>query len=290
MRVLFKGQSYIVILADEKEVAKAQSKGLFIQRGNELYTKDGKKVIVTSSPIEAHGNFQNCNRLSNPFPYIASMVKEDDMVVYAYGSVNNIRGSMVFTNWHVVDKAVKAKLCNMGVQLALINEWRPRLIPYWAYALLQWIQRYIPVKPLYSFFDYAQLTAGYDIQDIVKWSITPNLVYTAGTCNDVNEQNCVGVALPIPLPGYVAPPPVDLPLDYIGYCTYWGYEFSGRIIDYGESTVWYDDGVAVFKNAYLLNFFGKPGIPGCSGSPVIVNTRGVRSSVSFTVDIKPISE
>jgi len=46
----------------------------------------------------------------------------------------------------------------------------------------------------------------------------------------------------------------------------------------------------VFKNAYLLNFFDKPGIPGCSGSPVIVNTRGVRSSVSFSVDIKPISE
>ena len=36
MRVLFKGQNYIVVLADEREVAKAQSKGLFIQRNGEL--------------------------------------------------------------------------------------------------------------------------------------------------------------------------------------------------------------------------------------------------------------
>ena len=84
MRVLFKGQSYIVVLADEEEVAKAQSKGLFIQRGNELYTKDGKKVIVTSSPIEAHGNFQACNKLSNPFPYIASMINERDKIGRAH--------------------------------------------------------------------------------------------------------------------------------------------------------------------------------------------------------------
>jgi hypothetical protein len=189
----------------------------------------------------------------------------------------------------VVDKAVKTKLCNTGVQLALVHEWRPKIIPYWAYTLIQWAQRYITIKPFYSFFDYAQLTAGYDIQDITKWSITPNLVYTAGTCKDVNKQNCIGVALPIRLPGYAPPPPGNLPLDYIGYCTYWSYEFSGRVIDYGESNIWYEDGVAVFKNAYLLNFFDKPGIPGCSGSPVIVNMRGVRSSVSFSVDIKPIS-
>ena len=292
MRVLFKGLNYVVYYATEDEVAKAQKSGLFIQREGQLYTKDGKRVIITSSPIEAHSGDSPCNKPNNPFPYIYARVVEDSYIASAYGSVNNIDGSYVYTNWHVVNGSSKLKLCNMNIGLSEFKLWKPKIIPYWAYALLTFIQKYIPIKPPYSFFDYAELIAPFTVQDLVNWRIKPNLVYTAGTCSDVNQQNCIGVALPIPVAGLSSPPPRELPLPYQGYCTYWGYEFNGQIIDYGESTIYYDDGVAVFKNTYLLNFYNKPGIPGCSGSPIVVgqNTTsdGVASRVSVNVSISKV--
>ncbi len=293
MKLVFKGLKYVVYYASEDEVAKAQKSGLFIQREGQLYTRDNKKVIIVSTPIEAHDSNQPCNRGSNPFPYIYAKVMDNGYVVSAYGSVNLIRGSMIYTNWHVIDNASKIKLCNNGVTLVESKIWRPRIVPVWAYSLVTWVQKYIPqIKLPYSFFDYAELIAPFDVQDLLNWSIKPNLVYTAGTCSNVNQQNCIGVALPIPLIGAYAPPPSDLPMPYIGYCTYWGYEFNGNIIDYGESTVYYEDGVAIFKNAYLLNFFNKAGIPGCSGSPIVVNYGNssdvIGSRVSVSVNVRKV--
>lgn len=293
MKLVFKGLKYVVYYASEDEVAKAQKSGLFIQREGQLYTRDNKRVIIVSAPIEAHDSNQSCNRSNNPFPYIYAKEIDGDYIVSAYGSVNNINSNMIYTNWHVINNASKIKLCNNGVTLVESRIWKPKIIPLWAYSLITWIQRYIPqVKPAYSFFDYAELIAPFDVQDLLNWSIKPSLVYTAGTCSDVNQQNCVGVALQIPLPGAYAPAPSDLPVQYTGYCTYWGYEFNGEVIDYGESTVYYEDGVAVFKNAYLLNFFDKAGIPGCSGSPIIVKYNNqsdvIGSRVSVSVSIRKV--
>jgi hypothetical protein len=287
MRILFKGRDYVVILADDRELTKAQRSGIIIQREGQLYTRDGRKVIITSTPIEPHSS---CNRLSNPMPYISDKVKDNDFFLTAYGSVNMIKSNLVYTNWHVVDKVGEIKLCNLGISLALQKVWKPNVIPYWAYALVTWLQKYIPIKPRYSFFDYAELHAPYSVDDIVNWRITPNLVYTAGTCSDVNQQNCIGVALPIPIPGIQQP--INIPTDYIGYCTYWGYGFTGKVMDVGEATVYYEDGVAVFMYAYLLNFYDKPGIPGCSGSPIIVynkpNQDSLASKVTVTVNVREI--
>ena len=288
MRIIFKGRDYVVIFANDRELTKAQKSGIIIQREGQLFTRDGKKVIITSTPFESH---QSCNRLSNPMPYISDKVKEDDFFLTSFGSVNMIKSNIVYTNWHVVSNPGEIRLCNLGIALALQKVWKPEIMPYWAYVIISWLQKYIPqIKPKYSFFDCAELHAPYAVDDIVNWRITPNLVYTAGTCGLPTQQNCVGVALPIPIPGIQQP--TNLPVDYIGYCTYWGYEFTGKIIDIGESTVYYEDGIAVFKYAYLLNFYNKAGIPGCSGSPIIIynkpNSDVLASKVSVSVNIREV--
>lgn len=256
MKLIFRGSRVVVYLASEREIRSMVEKGLVAQREGKYIDKNGREVIFVNKPFRSWG-----------------FVKTLGPGFEAFGSVNAINGINFSTNWHVIEGWNRIQYCENEsncVDAYPVFIFKPIILPRIVYEIAYLIRRLFKFRIHFgsSLYDYAILATSKPLGEWVK----AQLIYTAGTCDSLNETDCLGVALKIPSIAFdygLAQPNTITIGDTVGIdCTFHNFTTTANVIDIGEADVWYNSGVATFDIAYLLKFTGKPGIPGCSGSPV----------------------
>jgi len=247
-KVLFQGTRTVVVQLKPGLTAQdLVNQGVFIQGVDGLYTKDGKRVIISKGPFV---------RMMKP-----RLVSDRGL---CGGSVFEIVDNTVKTAAHVLECVDRLLVDNRKYVITNKKLWAPKAYPSWLWAIF----KAFDVKPISS-YDYGEA-------EIVNYSGTPynattppyKAIYVAGNCHDVRDVDCLGIALATPdMPFATLFELVDRQL--ILDCTYWNYTALAWGVDIGESFVDYGGGkYALLKPALLLRFLDKSGIPGCSGSMV----------------------
>lgn len=246
-KVIFKGDDYIVLkLGRDVTVQSLIEDGFLVMRDDKLYTRDGKKVIISESDF---------------FRYDPKLIGQ------CGGSVYEVFNGLVMSNWHVLDCVDRLDFFGDVYPLQKGNGkyvvYKPLILPGWAWEFLNKVG-----IELYSEYDFGW--AEIDNSNILYNTSMPRprAIYTGGNCLSKDQRNCLGIALPVPIednPDYIrALKRLYLVVD----CTYWGYKTEGFGLDVGTVYINYGRGYARFNHALLIQFPGVPGIPGCSGSMV----------------------
>ncbi len=263
-KVIFEGEDYIVLkLGKDMSVQSLIDKGFVIQKDGNLYTKSGKKVIISHSDF-----FRIAN---NDGVYLAGNCG---------GSVFSIAMGWVMSNYHVLK--CTDKLIYNGEIIKLRKDskhnvyFSPLVLPGWIWQLLDALN-----IDVYSSYDIAFVKI--DNEGIMYNTNKPypHAIYTAGNCLSFADRNCLGIALAYPegdandaLQDLKVLKSIDLMID----CTYWKARIEGYGIDVGKVMVNYGNDYAKLYPALLIGFKDLPAIPGCSGSMVYPKYNMVRQS------------
>lgn len=289
MHVLFEGKHFKIIDANSREVTELVSQGIVKQENGVLVDRDGRVIIISQRRITAQSR-------ENPFPFLLGKDEKSNYKVYIQGSVARA-DNLVYTNYHVMRKA--RTLINDGhdTKVLMIKAYAPILMSRFAFSILNAFNKvfHINVIPT-SRYDFA---IGIPKRQISNYNPSGDLIYFAGTCSNVIEDGCFGFALPMPTHDKYPNPDSLIGSSFIMNCTAHGLITQGEIIDYGKVVVNYGSRLAVFNDAFMLKFIGRNGIPGCSGSAVIVKPvsphscsdgRGYSAIVNSSITIKKLGE
>ena len=246
-KIIFKGDDYVVLkLGKDVTVQSLIHDGFLIQKDGSLFTKDGKKVIISESDF---------------------FRIDPKLVGRCGGSVFEIFNGMVMSNWHVMECVDKLDFDGDVYPLDKSGsnyvEMKPLILPAWMWELMEFFG-----IDFYSTYDFAMAQVNGNVQAFNTSLPRPRAVYTAGNCLSKDQRGCLGIALPVPFEGEPDYIRVLKGLTVVVDCTYWGYKTDGKALDVGTVFINYGDGYARFKHALLIQFPSTPGIPGCSGSMV----------------------
>lgn len=291
MRILYEGSKYVIIQASDRELQSQLRRGIIIQRDGELRDAQGRRVLITKREVNIHplSSFFPCSAgeelsPSQTTPYLKGVVNEDGLKVTVLGSVAKASDEVI-SNWHVMSKANHLVYGKSVTLVDVVKYHKPHIIKPWVLSLINAFKQLTGVD--LTPYSYQDLAVGRPVHELVNYNPRIDLIYFAGNCINRIESDCYGFALPLI--------PVDkIPIGSVFEmtCTLYGFTTMGHVLDRGTVTVRYDDGYAVFKNAFMLSFDGSNGVPGCSGSRIHVlqasEEGGVSSVVYTTVSIKRI--
>ena len=289
MRVLFEGEKYKIIDANSKEINTLMGSGIIKQVNGMLFDDRGRLVIISKKGITAHAE-------SNPFPFLLGKTVKNDLKMYIMGSVARA-DKIVVTNYHVLSKAHTLIAGDKRTKVSMIEYYKPVLMSRLAFSLLNAFKQvfHIDLIPR-SRYDYA---VGIAREEISNYKPSIDLIYFAGTCSNIVEDNCFGFALPTPLNDLTFNPYELIGSSFSMNCTAHALITQGQIVDYGKVVVNYGNKLALFNDAFMLKFIGSNGVPGCSGSAVTVKTVKPQSEcnsepysavVTSKIEIKKLGE
>jgi hypothetical protein len=253
-KVIFEGEEYIVLkLGKDVSIQSLIDKGFVIQKDGNLYTKDGKKVIISQRDffrIAQSGDVYltgNCG-----------------------GSVFYVDNGWVTSNYHVLKCADKLIYNGEIIKLRKDSKhnvyFSPLVLPGWVWQMLDALN-----IDVYSSYDFGFVEIDNKNISFNTDKPYPRAVYTAGNCLSFADKDCLGIALAYPQ-GDVNDALHDLKvlksISLMINCTYWKRKIEGYGIDVGTVMVNYGNGYARLYPALLIGFKDIPAIPGCSGSMV----------------------